>query len=268
MWSFSNLLLFLPSALLVHPSNVQAQTTPNDLQWPYNLPPNVKYYPEHEQLVRRNMEIQIRLGSQRPVGVRKMTQDIGEMFFLEYWHFGDEAVQAENTGNGESRKTQVDCGSEKSLDEALEHSGNHTMSRPPQPPLLLHSNMPTVSPLVGRYLRQGEPGLVSRDFTCPAGTLSCAAISRPNSCCSSGLTCTIITDTGLGDVGCCSASFPCGGQVTSCPAGYTACPAIQGGGCCIPGYQCSGVGCKCTHQLWNRVELINLHKVCLYPPQR
>src|SRR5450755_1881366 len=81
-------LFALPASLLLliatSPTCVPAQ----DLQWPYNLPPHVKYYPEDEALVRRDIEIQQRLQRQPAVGVRKMSDDPGEMFFLDYWSFG------------------------------------------------------------------------------------------------------------------------------------------------------------------------------------
>lgn len=61
---------------------------------------------------------------------------------------------------------------------------------------------------------------LARRSSCPAGMDSCAA-----KCCPEGAT--------------------CGGGVGSCPAGAASCPPSPGGGCCIPGYVCQGVGCRC-----------------------
>ncbi|KAK5089453.1 hypothetical protein LTR70_005964 [Exophiala xenobiotica] len=80
-------LLALPPALLGvvlnHPNAIAAQ----EVEWPYNLPPHVKYYPEDEGLVKRNLQIQQKLQQQTPAGIRKMSGDPGEKFFLDYWQF-------------------------------------------------------------------------------------------------------------------------------------------------------------------------------------
>ena len=85
--------------------------------------------------------------------------------------------------------------------------------------------------------------LMKRDFQCPAGTDVCTGIDRPNSCCPSGLACQSITDSGSGDVGCCAEGGTCGG-VAKCGDDQQSCPASQGGGCCVAGYSCAGVGCE------------------------
>ncbi|KAK0728446.1 hypothetical protein B0T26DRAFT_738787 [Lasiosphaeria miniovina] len=85
--------------------------------------------------------------------------------------------------------------------------------------------------------------LQQRDWSCPTGTSSCAAIGFPNSCCSAGERCMQVADTGLGSVGCCPAGATCSGSVSKCAQGSTACASEIGGGCCIPGFVCEGVGC-------------------------
>ena len=181
----------------------------------YNPPSHVKYFLEEESLWRRNAVIQQRLASEMPNAVRKMSIDQGEMFFPEYWGF-------------------------QSLEEIEQHSQpalNTSMEEPFQAPFLVHSDGRSSLYLFGRY---AEAPSDKRDFACPVGTFSCTSISRPNSCCANGLQCNLIANTGLGDVGCCAGSS-CSG-VATCQSGYTACPN-DGGGCCIPGYQCAGVGC-------------------------
>lgn len=233
----------LASALLLVPSTL-AQTPSSSLQWPHNLPPRVKYFPEHEHLIRRSLNAQSRLLDQNPTGMRKMSLDSGEMFFLEYWHFQESGGGLAGSNHGTAGAISVPHGSVGRVDDSDGASTNSSKPRAAELPILLHSCRHLVQPpLLARYLNIGRSPLYSRDFTCPGGTSSCASVGRPNSCCSSGLACTIIADTGLGDVGCCSSNSPCNGQVRSCPISYTACSANQGGGCCIPGYRCSGVGC-------------------------
>ncbi|MCJ1435477.1 hypothetical protein MMC27_004850 [Xylographa pallens] len=165
-----------------------------------------------------------------------MTTDKGEMFFLEYWRFGGEHEDALDgmLKRGASNANMPDG----DLD-----SFNTSMLQSHKPPLLQHeSHESSQRPLLARYLNLQRMQLYPRDFSCPTGTSNCSYINQPNSCCEDGLTCNIVPDTGLGVVGCCAGSS-CSGQVASCPESYTSCPSSQGGGCCIPGYVCSGVGC-------------------------
>ncbi|KAK2760841.1 hypothetical protein FQN54_002080 [Arachnomyces sp. PD_36] len=168
----------------------------------------------NESILRRNAEIEDKIfNQQQPVAaVKKMTEDEGEKFFLEYWYFED---IASSSGNGSSVPFSL--------------------------PFPLHSDS---RGLFGRYfnLPRHLP-LSKRGFECPTGTNSCDSINRPNSCCAQGQTCQIITDTGLGDVGCCASGEDCEGGVSECEEGYTSCPNNPGGGCCIPGYECRGEGC-------------------------
>ena len=85
--------------------------------------------------------------------------------------------------------------------------------------------------------------LERRQWGCPAGTKSCTSINQPNACCRDGETCYSITDTGLGSVGCCATGSTCGGTLDNCAPGDTACPSELGGGCCIAGFVCQGIGC-------------------------
>lgn len=86
--------------------------------------------------------------------------------------------------------------------------------------------------------------LQKRQWACPAGTSGCGAIGYPNSCCGDGETCVEVQDTGLGPVGCCPAGATCAGGVIACSDGSIPCGSDIGGGCCIPGYVCQGIGCK------------------------
>lgn len=235
--------LSLPASLLLLISSSPAHTSTHDRQWPYNLPPHMKYFPEDEPIIRRDLEIQLRLAYQFPAGVQKMSGDEGEKFYMTYWHFESEETEDEGKGILTPLRTRAEHLRNKEV------WGNASISLPFQPPYLLHTNddQTSLNPHPRRVLRFPRavlPSLDKRAFQCPTGTSNCASISRPNSCCATGETCQLITDTGLGDVGCCGQGQTCSGQVTTCDAGYTSCPNNPGGGCCIPGYSCVDVGCQ------------------------
>ncbi|KAK0666289.1 hypothetical protein QBC41DRAFT_230869 [Cercophora samala] len=86
--------------------------------------------------------------------------------------------------------------------------------------------------------------LVARQWSCPIDTLACGSIGYPNTCCYEGSTCIKIPDTGLGPVGCCPQNTQCTGGVTSCGEGGVGCPSEVGGGCCLKGWVCGGLGVK------------------------
>lgn len=210
----------LPTALLGLLLEQSSPGLAEELEWPYNLPPHVKYYPEHEGLVKRNAEIREKLQQQSPVGMRKMSSDPGEMFFLDYWHF-----------DSDHEKDQ-------------EYSYNSSITAELAAPFKLHAISRRHKSILPRFL--GRTPFDKRDFQCPAGSSACTAIDRPNSCCANGSTCEIVEDVGLGDVGCCPENEVCGGSVSNCPSGYTSCPQNPGGGCCVPGYACFSIGCVAT----------------------
>ncbi|GME63693.1 gpi anchored protein [Neofusicoccum parvum] len=230
-----NSLLSLPSSLLLLLSSSYLATAE---PWPYNLPKHEKYWPEHEEFVKRDAYIQQRMAGQSPAGVQKMSSDPGEKFYLGYWQF--EAASAE-MGRDESADNFSGRAQAVNVD-ADEQYSNASLAEDILPPLLLHSETPNSGRSLLRFLQRNL--LEKRDFQCPTGTNSCANIDRPNSCCPSSETCVIVEDTGLGDVGCCPAGGTCSGGVSSCntAAGYTSCPDSDNGGCCIPGYTCQDVG--------------------------
>ncbi|KAL2832056.1 hypothetical protein BDW59DRAFT_114903 [Aspergillus cavernicola] len=148
-------------------------------------------------------------------GMQKMSDDEGEKFFLNYWHFEEETIIANST-------------------EVQDHTTILPRSYPFQPPFSLG---------LERFSDLRLSPLVRKDFECPSGTHGCSSISRPESCCRTDETCVVVDDTGSGDVGCCPAGQNCSGTIGSCWQGYTNCPSSQGGGCCIPGYDCVDGGC-------------------------
>ncbi|MCJ1349850.1 hypothetical protein MMC31_008093 [Peltigera leucophlebia] len=107
-------------------------------EWPYNLPPDMKYFPEDEGLVRRNAAIQKRLAAQGAVGVRKMPGDDGEMFFPGYWVFESEV------DNGPAKQIGKRISASSNLGDYQDREGpnnwaNSTLLNPLQAPLNLHS---------------------------------------------------------------------------------------------------------------------------------
>ncbi|KAL6906970.1 hypothetical protein GGI43DRAFT_396306 [Trichoderma evansii] len=79
--------------------------------------------------------------------------------------------------------------------------------------------------------------------SCPSGTESCSAIGSPDKCCADGSYCTNVSDSDAEQIACCPDGAMCGGGVGACPTDAVSCPSELGGGCCIPGYVCVGVGC-------------------------
>lgn len=87
--------------------------------------------------------------------------------------------------------------------------------------------------------------LLERRSSCPSGMSSCADIGYPNKCCQEGTYCADAPDAAdVGNVACCAEGSNCGGGIGECPSNAVSCPASLGGGCCIPGYICQGIGCK------------------------
>jgi hypothetical protein len=208
-------LLALPATLLAliaaHPTNAQEQLRSADV------------LPEHQTHLKRERQAQEQLRWQQPVGMRKMSGDEGEKFFLHYWDFGDSLAEDET------------------VDEYIEDAKKYA-----------NASLQLLAPLAPHFERANTfrrfPGynLFARDWgSCPSGTRSCTEIDRPNSCCSETDDCIIVNDTGNGDVGCCPQGGSCGSSISDCneSAGQTSCPQSENKGCCIQGYACYDVGC-------------------------
>lgn len=186
----------------------------SESQWPHNVPKHQKYFPEDEVHVKRGLSIQERLQREKPIGVKKMSDDEGEMFFLDNWIFaGDE-----------------------------ERSEGANASMPASSPLRPHAERNLFDPF-RRFAPRAS--LFARDYQCPTGTKACSSIGAPDSCCASESTCIPIQDNGYGSVGCCPAGQTCSGGIFCDESqGYSSCPDSPNGGCCLPGYSCQDVGCK------------------------
>ena len=229
--------LALPVTLIILLSSLPYTSSET---WPFNLPPHERYFPEHEPHIRRDLDIQRRLATTSARGVRKMSDDEGEKFFLDYWQFEDSVPSQSNGGTNSSCTNRT-----RPPADSFSNSSTYGLL----PPVLLHSEKHSSSFLPRIFGR----AIFERSFQCPVGTSNCASIDQPDTCCSTGETCISVQDMGNGPVGCCPYGETCGGQVTSCDtaAGYSSCPGSANGGCCIPGYSCQGIGCEFPPQVYH-----------------
>ncbi|KAK4219374.1 hypothetical protein QBC37DRAFT_367952 [Rhypophila decipiens] len=202
-----------------------------------------------------------------PTAIKKMSPDQGEKFFPHYYAFADDsfAQVTEPLSPIVARRLSEDEDDERRL---FANASTELPFRQPFAPHLgglVFTSDDDDGGHYGRHNRALGDGagsesssrrrnlfqraaealawLERRDWSCPSGTSSCAAIGYPNSCCENDEVCVEITDTGLGNVGCCPQGATCGGSVSQCSNGNTPCASDIGGGCCIPGYVCQGVGC-------------------------
>jgi hypothetical protein len=196
-----------------------------------------------------------------PVGVMKMSDDPGEMFYMEYWQYEENLVQGDNSEAQSQLRT-------RDLKEEVRIMANASISY--RPPFKLHTDdeLAFQELSIRRSFSEGAAALAAlkkRDFTCPVGTSDCSAIGAPNACCATGETCFSVTDTGLGNVGCCPDGASCGGTISACNFPNSPCANgggnYQYGGCCIPNYVCAGVGCKCYFEYYlNQGKLMNIYR--------
>lgn len=194
------LLFSLPTSLLtlLAGTAVEAQ---QKTSWPRDARDDL----DHQDHLKRDLEIQQRLSWQAPSSVKKMSgDDEGEKFFLHYWDFGEQYTNASLVPAG--------------LNAAIAPHSNHVR----QP-----------ASLFGRRL-------FARDFRCPGDTVSCSSVGS-DLCCPSGQTCVRVSS----GIGCCAEGETCGDEIGTCDAdaGYTSCPESDNGGCCVPGATCQGSGC-------------------------
>ncbi|KAI1748694.1 hypothetical protein F4782DRAFT_534135 [Xylaria castorea] len=192
-----------------------------------------------------------------PTAVHKMSPDEGEKFMPEYYAFAQADIYG---GNPQAPLQLLARGVDVPLltpeEEAL-LAANGSAALTFRPPFPRHYDHRARSPEGrGRRRRQSDSRslyrrtadalarLRGREFTCPAGTHVCSNIDEPNYCCTDGTTCFVVENApDAGNVGCCPDGQTCGGSVASCADGNTACPAQEGGGCCIPGFVCADIGC-------------------------
>lgn len=239
-------LQLIPASLLLFIATAPSVTRALDNPWSFASRHLSGSKSGHESWERRDGTDTTSHVARVPIVVRKMSNDQGEMFFPEYWQFQPETNKA----------SQFELDRRKPIPRSLEPLGdelsakgwiNASIPQPLQAPFSLHTNRQLdTQHLFSRLLR--SPGAIfahdARDFQCPTGTSACTSINRPYSCCAAGLVCQLTTDSGLGDVGCCQSGQTCGDKVSGCASEDVSCPDSLGGGCCIPGSVCDGVGCE------------------------
>ncbi|KAJ9156513.1 GPI anchored protein [Pleurostoma richardsiae] len=203
-------------------------------------------------LLTAQIEAQDAPAQRLPTAIRKMGLDSGEKFLHEYCAFSEYPEAPSPQAALAARAAALPAMPADGLLSAEEESllaANASAAIAYRAPLAPHSEPR------GRQYRGFMAGwdafrraadavarLERRDFACPTGTADCSGIGYPYSCCQTGLTCVEIEDTGLGPVGCCPSGVSCSGSI-ECTGDQEGCPSDMGGGCCIDGYVCEGVGC-------------------------
>ncbi|KAL2196488.1 hypothetical protein P885DRAFT_78213 [Corynascus similis CBS 632.67] len=183
-----------------------------------------------------------------PTAIRKMPADHGAKFHHEYCAFEDHPAFAAAPG---SPHAAIAARSLYDADDSRRLWANASAELSLRPPfalvsgsesLVVDESKPPAWNLFGRTA-SALALLEKRQWACPSGTSSCSSIGFPNSCCGEGETCMEVPDTGLGPVGCCPSGATCSGGISNCADDSTACGSEIGGGCCIPGFVCQGIGC-------------------------
>ena len=253
-------LLTLPTSLLLLllSSTLPAQAENDDpslTSWPNEHPVDLKYSPEVSLRRKRELEaIQAHISAgHAPVVVKKMSEDESEMFFPEYWGFGQQKDEFALFGN-----SLPPDGAGWSLRKEFEEDearmlANISTTPSMRPPFLVRaekgaalSRRDVQALAIGRIksIRNAAAVLAlleKRQFACPSGTSACS--NAPSLCCATGENCVSVIDTGIGTIGCCPMGYTCSGTI-QCIGGNTPCATDIGGGCCVPGDVCATIGCK------------------------
>lgn len=167
-----------------------------------------------------------------PTALRKIAPDANEKIFPEHLafaalSFGDASLAARQFLDAQDVQPPAD-----------------QQPRPYRPAFASHDTDTTESQHgLRRRAAEALARLQRRTTACPSGMSGCAAIGQPNKCCQDGTVCTKVDDASVGGIACCPQGSSCGGRVGACPSDAASCPADLGGGCCIPGYVCQGMGC-------------------------
>lgn len=164
-----------------------------------------------------------------PIAVRKLSPDASEKLFPE--HLALSPLHIFPLRDASAAATSF----LDSQDNEIDQLSNAT--RPYRPSFALHRDG-------GEHIWQRAAealDLLQIRQACPSGMTSCSDIGTDYKCCPGGTYCVEVTDT---SVACCPEGATCGGEIGECPAGAVSCSPELGGGCCIPGYVCQGVGCK------------------------
>ncbi|KAM5352436.1 hypothetical protein ACJ41O_005159 [Fusarium nematophilum] len=168
-----------------------------------------------------------------PTAVRKLPPNSGEKLLREHLAFAPLRILSPREAAAAAAISFLD----EQDDESLALNGTERFFRPAFAP---HSE----EARDGVLRRAAEAlALLQRRSSCPEGMNSCSDIDSDVKCCQEGTYCVDVGDAVAGGVACCPDGASCGGGVGSCPSDATSCSEELGGGCCIPGYVCEGLGC-------------------------
>ncbi|OQD62999.1 hypothetical protein PENPOL_c010G05392 [Penicillium polonicum] len=158
-------------------------------------------------ILQRNAAITSQLAAGPALGVKKMSEDEGEKFFLDYWSFGDDS----SSGNISERYLSDEDGFSPArfVAQSYPFGPAYSLGSDGDSQFLHRENNDSANNLFEK-----------RDFKCPTGTTACVSIGRSDRCCGSGETCEIVADTGHGNVGCCPSWKTCSGMIGSCQSAY------------------------------------------------
>lgn len=219
-----------------------------------------------------------------PTAVRKMSPDEGEKFMPSDYAFAPLKVLIVNDDLGSSNEPRslfFTLDDDEEGDGVLPQAVNGSTVLAFSPPFPRHYDLRSAGARRGGggggtsaleesgkeeesrwslYRRTSEVLTRLRDrrsFMCPGGTHVCSNINEPNYCCTDGTTCFVVDDApDSGNVGCCPDGQTCGGSVAACADGNMACPAEDGGGCCVAGFVCADIGCE-SFSLFSSVSFIS-----------
>ncbi|CAH0024356.1 unnamed protein product [Clonostachys rhizophaga] len=168
----------------------------------------------------------------QPTALKKLSPDSNEKIFPEHLAFappgsfpidiyGTQLLPGVNDGNGESERTNS---SARFFQRAFAPHIDETRE----------SMMRRAAEMLA---------ILEKRSSCPSDMNSCEDIGAANKCCQKGTYCTSVADSNVASVACCPDGVQCGGGVGSCPTSAVSCPSSLGGGCCLQGYICQGIGC-------------------------
>ncbi|KAJ5436886.1 Mitochondrial carrier protein [Penicillium cf. griseofulvum] len=263
----------LPTLVIAENTNPSADLVSQEVDTP--LPADL--------ILQRNAAIASQLAAGPASGVKKMSDDEGEKFFLDYWSFGD--VPSYSNISERQLADEDRFSPARFVAQSYPFGPSYSLGSDGDNQVIPRGNGFSANNL-----------LETRDFKCPTGTSACTSIGRSDRCCGAGETCEIVADTGHGDEwvygllagsggwmlfsGDSTSTFTSSSSSTTssrssktstndslapparptnistvtsatrgedvCPTGFYACSAVYHGGCCRTGRDCDTTSCPIT----------------------
>ncbi|KAJ5429336.1 hypothetical protein N7491_006352 [Penicillium cf. griseofulvum] len=245
----------LPTLVIAENTNPSADLVSQEVDTP--LPADL--------ILQRNAAIASQLAAGPASGVKKMSDDEGEKFFLDYWSFGD--VPSYSNISERQLADEDRFSPARFVAQSYPFGPSYSLGSDGDNQVIPRGNGFSANNL-----------LETRDFKCPTGTSACTSIGRSDRCCGAGETCEIVADTGHGDDS--TSTFTSSPSSTTssrssktstndslapparptnistvtsatrgedvCPTGFYACSAVYHGGCCRTGRDCDTTSCPIT----------------------